>query len=296
MLSYQCVTTTFANLCESLNFLSFLRRRRVCWKVNNFLKTKSANTQTRFYCCNQNWRLLPFFFFHQYVVCCIELVRSLARPFNYFNYQFIHSFIHSFIQSFSHLFIRSFIHTILSFVQVFEEQREEICKVFPDISLEKLPEKLSELKDEVTSQSSSNHSLNLLQGVLWGLLYQFHCLLHQKKVLLSLLNSQHSLRDGVLQIVNTLEDQLSGCRNNSSEQQSQYRGVFRFRKLVIAVLAYNRLLRFRNNKQCFVLNQRPSFGHNGLIFFASSTDHSDLKSKLKWKTLKCLIKRQRKYR
>ena len=132
--------------------------------------------------------------------------------------------------------------------------------------MDKLPEKLLELAECSNNEKKDNSYLsNLLQSVIWGLLFQFHSLLCQKEILLSILQSRNVLQEGVVQIVDTLEDELSG----SLKKQQQMKGIFRFRKVVIFVLAFNRLLKLKNNKHCAVLHHKPSFGHNGLIFFPS---------------------------
>ena len=111
--------------------------------------------------------------------------------------------------------------------------------------------------------------MNLLQSVIWGLLFQFHGVLCQKKILLSILKSGNILKEGVTQIVDTLELSV-----NSNKQQ-QIKGIFRFRKVVIFVLAFNRFMKFKDNKYCTVLHHKPSYGHNGLIFFPSHLQIAD---------------------
>lgn len=131
------------------------------------------------------------------------------------------------------------------------------------MSVDKLPEKLSELAEHPGDKKDISSLVNLLQSVIWGLLFQFHTVLCQKKILLSILKSRDVLQEGVNEIVDTFEDELS------ANKQQQMKGIFRFRKVVIFVLAFNRFVKFKSNKNCFVLHRKPSFGHNGLIFFPS---------------------------
>lgn len=146
------------------------------------------------------------------------------------------------------------------FLKVYKEEHEKLSNLF-NVSVDKLPEKLLELAKY--DRKENCHLVNLLRSVMWGLLFQFHGVLCQKKILLSILKNGDVLKEGVTKIVDTLELTV-----NSNKQQ-QIKGIFRFRKVVIFVLAFNRFVKFKDNKHCTVLHHKPSYGHNGLIFFTS---------------------------
>ena len=149
-----------------------------------------------------------------------------------------------------------------------------MSNLFDGVSFDKIPDKLSELAER-SNKEKTNPLVSLLQGVFWGLLFQFHAVLYQKKILLYNLKSQDHLKEGIVQLVSTLEDEMSGSRNERFTQQYRMKGIFRFRKFVIAVLAFNRFVKLQKNRRCVVLHHKPSFGHNGLIFFTSMDDMSN---------------------
>lgn len=134
------------------------------------------------------------------------------------------------------------------------------------MSLDDLPALVDKINQLEQYKLSSTVLVNMLTSSLWGLLFQNHTYASQKTVLLQTVNNLSVVRNGVLEVTRTLQDSMSGSSSDFKKDFPKS-GIFRFRQVVLVVLAANRLSRIARNNCCLKLYRKPNYGHNGLLFY-----------------------------
>eukprot|EP00111_Clytia_hemisphaerica_P002381 TCONS_00006802-protein len=148
-------------------------------------------------------------------------------------------------------------------LKVLHEEHEHLLMKFQDVPVDQL----STILQRLDSYEQINYLNNLLSGVLWGILYQYHALVYQKKLINHMLQGVGLFKNEIIDIAQSLEEAITGRRNEKLVRRIPRNGIFKFRRYTIVVLAVNRLLKIKFSKTCCILQQKPSYGHNGLIFF-----------------------------
>ena len=155
-------------------------------------------------------------------------------------------------------------HSLKTFIfKVLHDEHEHLLLKFQDVPLDQL----SNILQKVNSFELTSYLNNLLSGVLWGILYQYHALAYQKKLFHRMLQDETFFKNEIIEVVQTLEDYISGRRNDRLSRRIPKNGIFKFRRFVIVILVVNRLSKMKSCKSFCSLQQKPSYGHNGLMIF-----------------------------